>query len=89
VGTISTHPISPYDIYMWNLKYDRNAHINETDSRSRLAVARGSRGFREGWTGSLGLADANYYIEWRNSKVPLYSTGNYIQYPVTNHNGKG
>ena len=28
------------------------------------------------------------YIEWINSKVLLYSTGNYIQYPVINHNGK-
>ena len=26
-------------------------------------------------------------IEWIN-KVLLYSTGNYIQYPVINHNGK-
>ena len=25
------------------------------------------------------------YIGWVNSKVLLYSTGNYIQYPVTNH----
>ena len=28
------------------------------------------------------------YMEWINNKVLLYSTGNYIQYPVTNHNGK-
>ena len=28
------------------------------------------------------------YIEWINSKVLLYNTGNYIQYHVTNHNGK-
>ena len=28
------------------------------------------------------------YIEWINSKVLLYSTGSYIQYPVINHNGK-
>ena len=27
-------------------------------------------------------------IGWINSKVLLYSTGNYIQYPVINHNGK-
>ena len=27
------------------------------------------------------------YIGWIN-KVLLYSTGNYIQYSVTNHNGK-
>ena len=24
----------------------------------------------------------------KKTKVLLYSTGNYIQYPVTNHNGK-
>ena len=28
------------------------------------------------------------YIEWINNMVLLYSTGNYIQYPVINHNGK-
>ena len=28
------------------------------------------------------------HIEWINNKVLLYSTENYIQYPVINHNGK-
>ena len=42
----------------------------------------------EGWIEILGLADANLYIEWKNNKVLQYSTGNYIQYPVINHNGK-
>ena len=42
----------------------------------------------EGRSASLGLTDANYYIEWINNKVLLYNTGNYIQYPVINHNGK-
>ena len=28
------------------------------------------------------------YIEWINNKVLLYSTENYIQYPIINHNGK-
>ena len=52
-----------------------------------------TRGCR-GWGGrirSLELADANYsilYMGWINNKVLLYSTGNYIQYPVINHNGK-
>ena len=27
-------------------------------------------------------------IEWINNQVLLYSTGNYIQYPGINHNGK-
>ena len=46
----------------------------------------------EGWIGSLGLADANYYIyiyiKYINNKVLLYSTGNCIQSPGVNHNGK-
>ena len=29
-----------------------------------------------------------FYIEWINNKVLLYSTGNYIQYPVINRNGE-
>ena len=41
----------------------------------------------EGRIESLELADTNY-IEWINSEVLLYSTGNYIQHPVINHNGK-
>ena len=28
------------------------------------------------------------HIEWINSKVLLYTTGNYIQYPGINHYGK-
>ena len=28
------------------------------------------------------------HIGWINNEVLLYSTGNYIQYPVINHNGK-
>ena len=56
---------------------------------NRLVVAKG-RGVGEGRSGSLGLADENYYIyiKWINSKVLLNSTGNYIQYPVINHTGK-
>ena len=52
----------PYDItYMWNLKYDTNEHSYKTskltDMENRLVVAKG-----EERIGSLGLADANYYI---------------------------
>ena len=28
------------------------------------------------------------HVEWINNKVLLYSTGDYIQYPVINRNGK-
>ena len=49
---------------MWNLKYDTSELIYETETDSdienRLVVAK--VGVREGWSGNLGLSDANYYI---------------------------
>ena len=45
-----------------------------------------------GWgMNGLGVGDSRYtllHIERINNKVPIYSTGNYIQYPVINHNLK-
>ena len=58
----------PYDITnMWNLKYDTNELIyeKETDSetqRTDLRLPKGRQG-KGGWTGSLELAYANYYIQ--------------------------
>ena len=40
----------------------------------------------EGLIGSLGFEDANY--KWVNNKALLFSTENYIHYPVINHNRK-
>jgi len=62
-----------------------------TDIEDRLLVAKGGRRVGEGRTGSLGLADANYYmlyIGWINNEVRLCSAWNYIQYRVINHKGK-
>ena len=51
---------------MWNLEYDANELIYETETdaqtqRTDLRLTRG-RGVGEGRTGSLGLADASYHI---------------------------
>ena len=70
--------------HMWNPKQGTNEFIykRETDSwtqRTDLWLPR-KGGLGEGWIGSLGLADANYYtknIEWINKSL-LQSTGNYI-----------
>ena len=51
--------------FMWNLNYDTSELIyrTETDSqRIDLRLPKGRR-VRDGWIGSLGLADANYCIE--------------------------
>ena len=50
---------------MWNLKYDRNQLIYETEITHRHKEQIGScQGTEEGegWTGSLGLADVDYFI---------------------------
>ena len=82
--------------HVWNLKYDSNKLIyeTETDFRHRDQTC----GFQGGglvvcvcWRGidwGFGISRCNLlYREWINIKVPLYNTGNYIQYLVINHNG--
>ena len=53
--------------YIWNLTYDTNEPIYETETdsgmRTDLWLPRG-RGLEEGWSGRLGLAHVNYYT-WR------------------------
>ena len=44
---------------------------------------------RGGMHWEFGISTFNLlHIEWINNKVLLYSTGNYVQYPVISHNGK-
>ena len=77
--------------YMWNLKYDTNEPTYETDSQTQRAYLwSNGRRLGNGWNGKLGLADVNFYIQsgWINNKVLLYTTENYIQYPLINHKGK-
>ena len=82
---------------MWDLKYDTKELIykKETDSqtqRTDLQLPSWGCGGREAQTGSLQSADTNYYIQNRLKTIyrtdNLYSPGNYIQYPVINHNEK-
>ena len=55
--------------YMWNLKYDTNEPIYETETDSRRTDYRewtcgcqGGEQVGERWIGSLGLADTNYSV---------------------------
>ena len=54
----------PFDItYMWTLEHDANELFMKQTRRHREQTCgrRGGWGGGEGWIGSLGLADANYY----------------------------
>ena len=68
--------------YLWNRKSHRH--------RELTCGCQGGGGVREGrmnW--EFGISKCKLlYIEWINNKILLYSTGNYICYPVINHNGK-
>ena len=82
--------------YMWNLEHDKNEHIynTETDSqtqryRYRYLQTCGCQG--QGRREGLGTGVSRHrllYVGWMNNKILLYSTGNCIQYPVINRNGK-
>ena len=57
----------PYNItYIWNLEYDTmNLSMKQKQThkhREQTCGCQGGGWMAEGWTGSLGLADANYYI---------------------------
>ena len=57
------------------------------DIENRLVVAKGKE-VGGGMKWEIGVSRCKLlYIEWVN-KVLLYSTENYIQYPMINHNGK-
>ena len=47
----------------------------------------GGRVGKGGWEAGISRCKL-LCIEWINNKVLLYSTGNYIQYPVINHDRK-
>ena len=65
-----------------NLLQNRNRLM---DIENRCGCQGGSRG-REGTAWGFGISRCKLLsIEWINNKFLLYSTGNYIQYPVINH----
>ena len=72
---------------MWDLKYgsDEPACETETDSQATdVWLPAGRRGGRRmDW--EFGVDKCKLLpLEWINNKVPMYSTGNYIQHPVLN-----
>ena len=86
-----------YDItYMWNLKSNTNELIYETETDSqtqKIDLLFPGLGGRHGeWVGidwEFGISRCKLlYIGWIKQGPTVYSTGNYIQYPMINHNGK-
>ena len=74
---------------MWNLKYDTNEHVYETDSQMRKQTC-GSQ-VEQGGEGQtrLGVGRCKLlHLECINNKGLLYTTRNYIQSPEINYNGK-
>ena len=84
----------PSDItYMWNRniaqmnlspKQQQTCRQGEETSGCQGGVWQG-RGMN--WEFGVGRYKLSY-LEWINNKALKYSTGNYTQYPMINHNGK-
>ena len=72
---------------MWNLKWDTNESTKQKPThryRKQTCGCQGEDGGGIDW--EFGISRCKLlYIGWINNKVLLYSTGNYIQYPVVNH----
>ena len=73
---------------MWNIKYDINKHVYETETdlqikRTDLWLPSGREGLEFGISRCKLL-----YMGWINNKVLLFSTGNCTQYPAVNHKRK-
>ena len=78
--------------YMWNLKYDRTQLIYEIEithrHKEQICSCQGTEeGGRMDWESGISRCRL-FYMEWINNKALLYSTGNYIQYLIINHNRK-
>ena len=76
---------------MWNLKYDTNEVIYETETdaqtqRTDLWLPRG-RGEGMDWEFEVSRYKL-LYIGWINNKVLLYSTRNYFKYILITYNEK-
>ena len=71
--------------HKWTYRQNRNRVIN---IENRLVVAKGEEN-GGGMDREFGISRCKLLnVEWIIKKVLLYSTGNYTQYPVINHNGK-
>ena len=83
-----------YDITsMWNLTCGTHELIYRTEIDSRTwrtdSWLLREKGEGVGWTGSLGVSRCKrLHLEWISNEVLLYSTGNCIQSPVIEHDGK-
>ena len=57
--------------------------------REQTCGCPGGRGMGgSGMDWSLGVVDAKDYLEWISNELLLYSTGNYIQFPGLEHDGR-
>ena len=55
--------------------------------RNQTCGCQGEGRATEGWESGISRCKLSH-VEWISNKALLYSTGNYIQYPVISHNRK-
>ena len=65
-----------------------HGHGEQTSGCQGGGGAEGGGG-RSGMDWEFGISRCKLlHLEWKSNESLLYSTGNYVHYPVINHNGK-
>ena len=74
---------------MWNLKYGKKEPIYRTNilTENRLIAKRKGEGSGEDWEFEVSRCKL-LHLEWISYEVQLDGTGNYIQSPGIDHDGK-
>ena len=76
--------------HIWNLIYGTNEHFQRKETHGLGEQPYGCQKEGEG-SGMDGESAVNRYkllhLEWISNEILLYSTGNYIQSPVMEHDG--
>ena len=82
---IKKHEIMPFALFIICMDGPRDYHTkwSKSDRERQIYDIAYMGNLKKKWCRCKLL-----YIEWINNKVLLYSTGNYIQYPMINHNEK-
>ena len=74
--------------YMWNLKYDANEYIYDTETESQTQTTDLWLSRWRGMESGVEISRCRLlHTKWINKEVLSYRTRNYIQYPMISHNG--
>ena len=82
------HSICDIYLHVESKVWHKWSYLWSRDKENRLVVAKIGEWGGMDWGAGISTCKL-LYKEWINNKILLHSTGNYIENPITNHDGKG